>query len=199
MSNSLKPPDVAAVDGVDHVGDELRLLSRSPHPYHRQRFEILEPSDHIVSRASSIPAQSTGTGAQDQVLPSAGFFTKEATPSSDSGTEADDEHFLKGLPAPKARLHKGLRGKNDTLSGASTPLLSPAILEDSDHKIPVLEQKEAERKNRRDAADRKRQRKECIRRSTELVLLVFLGSIVGSNPDASMLVKLWRKGESSKP
>ena len=49
-------------------------------------------------------------------------FGRDSVPGSDSGTEADDEHFLKGLPAPRSKLHKGLRGMNEVLSGVSTPL-----------------------------------------------------------------------------
>lgn len=88
---------------------DLPWLSRSPHPYHRNSRELQQPSELFLRPRPS------------------------AVPLSDSGTEADDEHFLKGLPAPRAKPHKGLRGSVNELmsglsSGLSTPFLTPSHL-----------------------------------------------------------------------
>ncbi|KAK0739757.1 hypothetical protein B0T21DRAFT_410086 [Apiosordaria backusii] len=166
------PPNHTATENVDDDPDTLRFLSRSPHPYHRQSFELLEPLDRLVSRDEPFPA-----------------LGKDSTPPSDSGTEADDEHFLKGLPAPKARLHKGLRGKNEPLSGTSTPLLSPAVMEEEGRKTSLgINQGE-----KRVAAERVRRRKEVIRRATEILLLGFQGGIVASNRDVQPHARIYGK------
>src|SRR5690606_18758823 len=97
-------------------------LSRSPKPYHRQNFELLEPSDCISHNAH----QGFRPAYPSRLTPGANL-PRDSPFVSDSGTEADDEHYLKGLPAPKVRLHKGLRGRNEALSGSSSPMLSPTI------------------------------------------------------------------------
>ena len=163
----------------DH-GDHLRLLSRSPHPYHRQKRDLLSPSARLSPTANG-PAASR-------------VFTKESSPTSDSGTEADDEHFLKGLPAPKARLHKGLRGKDEALSGSSTPLMAPEVLDERNSGIPPAPKQNAFDKDRRGRGDRNRRRREVIRRSTETLLLASMGGIICFSPDVRLVVRLWRKG-----
>lgn len=185
MSESLKPTAPATGDDATDDIDSLRLLSRSPHPYHRQNFELLQPADQLVYRAKS-------HSHNDELLapPS---FPKESTPSSDSGTEADDEHFLKGLPAPKARLHKGLRGKNEPLSGSSTPQLTPVVFDDDLHKpIPQRKRDPSEDstvKGKR--IESIRRRKEIVRRSTEVAILACLGGLVGSNQNVKPTVAHW--------
>ncbi|KAK4179512.1 hypothetical protein QBC36DRAFT_206872 [Triangularia setosa] len=166
------PPNQTTAENADDDPDALRALSRSPHPYHRQSFELLEPSDCLISRNEPFPA-----------------LGKDSTPPSDSGTEADDEHFLKGLPAPKARLHKGLRGKNESLSGTSTPWLSPAVLEEEGRKTSLG----INHGEKRVAAERVRRRKEIIRRITEILLLGFQGGIVVLNPDVQPHVRIYGK------
>ncbi|KAI0129380.1 hypothetical protein F4776DRAFT_628900 [Hypoxylon sp. NC0597] len=153
--------------------DALRLLSRSPHPYHRQNSELLEPSDRLAYR----PLRRDRPDAPS-VTPGA---SREVTPSSDSGTEADDEHFLKGLPAPR-RLRKGLRGRNEVLSGNSTPIPSPALLEEESRRPSYNLKPDAHLGKRpRSPADRVRRRKEIIRRSIELLIIGFLGLVVHTN------------------
>ena len=175
MSQLLHPPpptQATAAAGPDDNPDTLRVLSRSPHPYHRQSHELLEPADRLIYTPS---------------------YTKLSTPTSDSGTEADDEHFLKGLPAPKGRLHKGLRGRNESLSGSSTPFLSPAV-DDADRRTPLsLNNGGATARDKRDALDRARRRKELVRRSTEVLLLMCLGGLVLSNPQAKPFARSYHK------
>ena len=186
-------PDIE--DGQETY-EGLRVLSRSPHPYHRQKFELLEPSDRLVYRppaaaAAVAPASTAKSGtAEDGDLRR---FTKESTPSSDSGTEADDEHILKRLPAPKAKLHKGLRGKDELLSGTSTPVLSPNGYEEGDLRtMPLGLKGDLFGQDQRVSADRARLRKEIVRRVTELLLLICQGGIVQSNPAAQPTVRAYR-------
>ncbi|KAI1422983.1 hypothetical protein F5Y12DRAFT_798841 [Xylaria sp. FL1777] len=151
----------ACEDDLNHLDhDDLRPLSRSPHPYHRRTSELLEPcSRYAVGRRSP--------------------------PPTDSGTEADDEHFLKGLPAPR-RLHKGLRGRNEASSGASTPyLVTPAALDDGDRPLSLIAKKDTSAwiQTSTITSDkwRRRRARESIRRFTELLIIAILGLCVCTN------------------
>ncbi|KAI0157852.1 hypothetical protein GGR57DRAFT_58347 [Xylariaceae sp. FL1272] len=172
MPDQLAPPAAVAVavdhddDNVHGIGDENEnppLLSRSPHPYHCPHADLLDLSS---------------------VLPPC-----DTTPTSDSGTEADDEHFLKGLPAPR-RLHKGLRGRNELLSGLSTPLLTPAAVSADQHLAPQpffsLARPDSTSPAHGAAAAAKRftrrQTKEILRRLTELLVIGLLTLFVATNP-----------------
>ncbi|PKS05326.1 hypothetical protein jhhlp_008700 [Lomentospora prolificans] len=165
----------------------LRLLSRSPHPYHRQNFELLQPTDRIEYTGRPRPALAPRSDDLDTSNPR---LPKDSPLGSDSGTEADDEHFLKGLPAPRAKPHKGLRGRNEALSGASTPLLSPTIPE---HHVEELGGKlpEAIKGDRRLGIDRVRQARHVVRRYIEVALLAGLIMMVLSNRSVQPIRKLW--------
>ena len=121
-------------------------------------------------------------------------FSKESTPGSESGTEADDEHFLKGLPAPKVKLHKGLRGRNELLSASGSPLPSPSILEDTEATPDPRRLAQEERPSR--LIDVLRRNKNVCRRITEVGIVAALGSLVGSNSRVSPLVAYWASGRS---
>ncbi|KAI0119132.1 hypothetical protein F4814DRAFT_410689 [Daldinia grandis] len=165
--------------------DALRLLSRSPHPYHRQHSELLEPSDRLTY----------ATLGRDRITPQSvsSGVSREITPSSDSGTEADDEHFLKGLPAPR-RSRKGLRGRNEVLSGTSTPIPSPAVLEEEGRRISYnMKKDELIGKRPQNPADRARRRKEIVRRSAELLLIGFLGIVVCTNTYVQPILRRWNR------
>lgn len=185
MSSSLKPPrpEPITVSPNDELEDQenLRTLSRSPHPYLRHKWELLEPSDSFIPRATSIPTHTPGD-ARDQLIPSPAF-TKDSTPNTDSGTEADDEIFVKRLPAPRARLHKGLRGRPEPPSGVATPLLTPSFLEGDLDTTRGKERRAEDEKRHR--AENARRRKELIRRATEVLILSGLGRLVVTNPDVS--------------
>lgn len=194
MSSSLKPPrpEPLTVSPNDDLEDKenLRALSRSPHPYLRHKWELLEPSDSFIPRASSIPTHTPGD-ARDQLIPSPAF-TKDSTPNTDSGTEADDEIFVKRLPAPRARLHKGLRGRPEPPSGVATPLLTPSLPEGD---IDISRGKERRAEDEKwHRAERARRRKELIRRATEVLILSGLGRLVVTNPDVSPVVASHREG-----
>lgn len=171
---------------LDDEADNLRISSRSPHPYHRQKSELLEPSGRFEYRAAvSIARNSIDLTAS---------FTKESTPASDSGTEADDEHILKRLPAPRARLHKGLRGQKEPLSGTSTPLLSPALLGEEAILASTLSNRNRTDNNKCSEREKSRRRKELFRRSAEVILLVFLGGLVNANRDAQPFIHIYQSG-----
>lgn len=193
MSSSLKPPrpDPISVSPNDDLDDKenLRTLSRSPHPYLRHKWEILDPADSFIPRASSIPTHTPGD-ARDQLIPSPAF-TKDSTPNTDSGTEADDEIFVKRLPAPRARLHKGLRGRPEPPSGVATPLLTPSLPDGDLGTSRGKERKTEDEKRHR--AERARRRKEIIRRTTEVLILSGLGRLVISNPTVSPIVASHRE------
>ncbi|CAK7564689.1 MAG: dolichol kinase [Sporothrix epigloea] len=137
------PPHHAAAFDFSVQDESLRQLNRSPHPYQQQYIDLPHAARHtaILSQAPTslptqigpqvppqIPDQSSTTSiplsTSGMSLPAvaSGYISKGSAPGSDSGTEADDEHFLKGLPAPRSRPHKGLRGMRKASSGASTPL-----------------------------------------------------------------------------
>jgi hypothetical protein len=189
MPEKLEPPasPPAIITTADEDAENLRVLSRSPHPYHRQKSELLQPSDRIVYKAAVAVTRNSADGTAN--------FTKESTPVSDSGTEADDENFLKRLPAPKARLHKGLRGQDEPLSGTSTPLLSPAVLEEEGRRTPTISSRDR-LDNRRFKGEKIRRRKELVRRSAEVVLLVCLAGLVQTNQDVQPFITIWRRGIS---
>ncbi|KAM7208740.1 hypothetical protein V8F20_000903 [Naviculisporaceae sp. PSN 640] len=186
MHEHLQPPGLPSrttSSNPEDDADDLKARSRSPHPYHRQQSELLEPSDRLIYRVNAATP-----GAID--LPS----PVDSNAASTSGTEADDEHFLKGLPAPKARLHKGLRGMNEPLSGSSTPLLSPAVIEEEVRKTNLNPTKNGLEREKRAAADKVRRRREITRRATEVILLGCQAAIVASNKKTQLLLSTYRDG-----
>jgi hypothetical protein len=184
--------------------DAHRRLSRSPHPYHRQKFEIPHASERFnaYTPATQTPLrsrQNTDDEEQEGGAYSPGY---KASTNSDSGTEADDEHFLKGLPAPKIRPHKGLRGAEGTLSGTPSPLLSPAILDEDTQKggylrratLPTISLKDADARKSAEKFRHKR-RVEVIRRITETGILGFVAGLLCLNSGVRQLIWLWRRGK----
>ncbi|KAK0651833.1 hypothetical protein B0T16DRAFT_404788 [Cercophora newfieldiana] len=200
MPERLQPPGASPQPASDAEDDreQLRILTRSPHPYHRQSSELLEPSDRLVySPNISIQAAAISTSLDGSQTPSyllrIPSFTKDSTPASESGTEADDEHFLKGLPAPKQRLHKGIRGKNEPLSGTSTPFLSPAVLEEEGRRISLGPNPGTLDREKRNLVEKSRRRKELIRRGAEILLLVCQGGLIASNRAVQPFIQLYRR------
>ncbi|RFU34622.1 hypothetical protein B7463_g1705, partial [Scytalidium lignicola] len=184
--------------------EPLRRLSRSPHPYHRQHFEILHASERLIAdgRSASLPkAPGQISGDDREGSPKYQSDRYRESTNSDSGTEADDEHFLKRLPAPRRRPHKGLRGEDGgKLSGASSPAILDEELPKSLHGLPKASQlslslREAE-SGKAAAKLRQKRRIEIARRSTEAGLLLFLGSILASDTDVKRIIQIWNRGES---
>ena len=194
--DSLKPPD-------PDEQQSLRALNRSPHPYHHLSPELPYASDRFRVDDTSIRSrkESCQNGDAKRDPPTPDLFSKDSSPGSDSGTEADDEHFLKGLPAPKAKLHKGVRGRNEHLSGSTTPIPSPAIWEEeaSDYVRKPATPTQKHTAGRKHAADLSKRNKNLAQRATEVVLIVALGLMVRSNREVAPLVKVWDKGKRSLP
>jgi len=187
-----------------------RALSRSPHPYHRQRAEVphatLRPRATFPTGLSPLCSRQntddelSGEGQENYLK---GLRSVRST-ESDSGTEADDEHFLKGLPAPKWRPHKGLRGGDATFSGSPSPLVSPEILNEERGRVSDYLKKDATasrtQEESRKAAEKFRWRRktEFGRRFTEVTLLNLVGAIVVFGRDVALEVKTWKKGACNR-
>ncbi|KAL2887844.1 Dolichol kinase sec59 [Ceratocystis lukuohia] len=144
-----------------------------------------QPPDHDVNSASlelqpnsSLPSPKTrGAGLNNAIMPF------EASTVSDSGTEADGEYFLRGLPAPKARLHKGLRGEEEPLSGVSTPLLPPPAQRTWKPECMI------EDSNVQSMKKKKRRSRILVRRAAELGVVVVLTGVVIANEDVAAMIK----------
>lgn len=191
MPEHLDPNALFGHDTEDN--DEIRALSRSPHPYHHLNTELPHPAHRIVYRSSNATSSPPKTSSAESSRTPSPFpsFTKDSSQGSDSGTEADDEHFLKGLPAPRVRLHKGLRGRNEVISGTSTPLLSPENHDDGDA-IQQLKQKEQKLRFWEDRNYRRT--KELIRRVSEFIIVGSLFAVVRSNPNVTPIASAWSRG-----
>lgn len=203
MPEKLKPAPLQQSHAQSLRDDALRRLSRSPHPYFRQKFELTHGTEGLLPTTPptqpQLPSQRPeGEDEQNGSRPQSRGY-REST-NSDSGTEADDEHFLKGLPAPKLRPHKGLRGVEGSLSSSPSPLLSPAILDEDAAKVRsylrrasaiILDEGEV-----RKAAEklRHKRRLEILRRATEGAILLLVGSILCFDLDVRRLLRLWRRG-----
>ncbi|KAM0335665.1 hypothetical protein ACHAQA_000714 [Verticillium albo-atrum] len=195
----LKPESLAAGDDANDV-DELRALNRTPHPYHHLSTELPHAADRFAYPASSATGPTSAPSparSEDSSEPSSPFpsFTKDSTPLSDSGTEADDEHFLKGLPAPRIQSHKGLRGRNELLSGTSSPLPSPAYFEDRSTHGKLGEG--TPEKDINFWEDRNfRRTKEFIRRTLEFIISGMLFAILWTNDTVRPIMTQWSQGMS---
>ncbi|KAH6690903.1 hypothetical protein VD0002_g345 [Verticillium dahliae] len=194
----LKPESLAPRDDANDI-DELRSLNRTPHPYHHLSAELPHAAHRFAFPATSAagptsapsPARSDDSSEPSSPFPS---FTKESTPLSDSGTEADDEHFLKGLPAPRIPSHKGLRGRNELISGTSSPLLSPAYFGDRSSHGKLGEGQEKPEKELNFWEDRNyRRTKELIRRTLEFIISGVLFGILWTNDTVRPILREWNQ------
>ncbi|KAL7945605.1 phosphatidate cytidylyltransferase [Trichoderma barbatum] len=192
MPTHLSPESTETLD-LDEQ-DVLRALNRSPHPYHHQSSELPYPSDHLVSRGEATASSKLGNDSSQPSLSGLPTFSKESTPASDSGTDADDEHFLKGLPPPKLRPHKGLRGRNEVLSGASTPLLSPAVLQEP---LPTANHRASQNGKRSEERiilpDVIRRKKILVQRAIEAGIITTLAGMIQANRLLAPVLDTWRK------
>lgn len=185
--------------------DALRALSRSPHPYHRHNPE-LRRARHNLSSASSRDqsprptSSSDGYGIDGRILHSEDLYRHST--DSDSGTEADDEHFLLGLPAPRSRPRKGLRGLERSSSSSPSPALSAIDLQQAARQqeyisdaLKTLKNEEEQRGREAWEKFRATRKTEVLRRVLEVVLLLGLGQIVYSG-NGRVTASLWKKGMS---
>lgn len=179
------------LDITDADPQELRLLSRSPHPYHRLNSELLEPSQAFA--AVSTKSGSEGVRSRSRYP----YDSHDTSLSSASGTEADDEHFLKGLPAPK-RHHKGVRGLNEVSSGTSSPMPSPSTTRPDEQKYQLNANKQAlPTPTPQVPTETLKRRKEVVRRLVEIAILGGLCASVLSNHDVQKVLRIWKRGRST--
>ncbi len=175
-----------------HVAGQERELLRSPHPYHRRGMSLLNTRDEDEE-----PRQPSDRG--NELL--------RGISSSESGTEADDERggFLKGLPAPLLRSHKGLRDTPFEDSTAQpSPSASPPPIERNDrqlvsqvratHNTWVVNEGTAEQTIREKYT--KRKRSEVIRRATETVLFFVVGLVASFSHLSEDALLTYSSGES---
>lgn len=219
--------DVVTVAGarVDPLcTDALRLLNRSPHPYHRRRQQLREPT------AGSNPSSTTSSDYENNDSNNNGDNAKmskrqRAAPTSypsqaasrsmsESGTEADDEGygFVKALPAPFIRPHKGLRDVKDADAANDSGLLTPSVLEEEGRRLSAApgyysqrrgkvgvedETVEDERVKRERERFVKRRRAEMLRRGCEVMLLAAIGAVVLRGAMARKSLDAWSRGRAS--
>ncbi|KAL6402238.1 hypothetical protein AUP68_14706 [Ilyonectria robusta] len=194
MPEHLSPEPLNALDPDEQ--HSLRALSRSPHPYHHQTADLPHPSDRFARHDGSAHTAKQDHGG-DLLSPTAypPPIAKDSPQTSDSGSEADDEHFWKGLPAPKSKPHKGLRGLNEPLSGSSTPLPSPGAQDVEGARLRIADKvfsTDGISEPRR-VFDVIRRRRVVARRATEAGIVLALGAMVASNPNVSRLLDVWGK------
>lgn len=196
MSQNIAPDALIPPDPNEH--DSLRALNRTPHPYHHQTKELPYASDRFEDRPGSVRFRPPEGSASRAPLERDVSFRKESSAGSESGTEADDEHFLKGLPAPKVKLHKGLRGRNEQSSGTSTPLLSPPIVEEDGSDYAKQDKTAPKVKpERKRVIDLLRRHRNLAQRATEALIVAVLGLLVRANRQVSPLWKIWDRGKKA--
>lgn len=165
-------------------------LSRTPRPYHLRGDSLTDTQPRSNSPTSS--------PASNGYAPSPRPSRQE---SSESGTEADDEKgaFLKSLPAPAPRLHKGLRGTTPAnLTPVASPLPTPpAFVEGEEPRFfePVRKNGKKPPQSKKQVRDyeayRNRKRREIVRRCTETSLLCGIGVVVWNSRGGSTGLKEW--------
>jgi len=209
MPEHLKLPDASEQDPSWARQDALRQLSRSPHPYHLHRFELVEQSFSHSFRRPQLSRKSSNskeTGSED-----GGSGWKFSNSPTDSGTEADDESYglLKSLPAPPVQSRKGLRDGQGQSENIPSPLLTPISLDEAErdawlyrrqHKSGADGQTSLENEERK-AIERfyRRRRAELIRRGTEVLLLGAIGACVLYGENVWNGVQEWRRSRTFHP
>ncbi|KAG5977692.1 hypothetical protein E4U55_006613 [Claviceps digitariae] len=178
--------------------DALRSLDRTPHPYHHQSSELPHSSDRFpnntIITTTATPARGAARHAASLPPPGLALSSHGSTPGSASGSEADDEHFLRGLPAPKTKLHKGLRDSNELISGISTPIPSPSAFEHdrAESMNPSFASKEQSPKER--AFVVLRRNRNLVRRATETGIVASLGYMTLTSTHVSPIFRtVWSR------
>lgn len=182
----------------------LRSLTRSPHPYSRQSFELPHPADRLILRPSPTSSSRASNSNRLRKLLASPFPDFYASPAaSDSGTEADDEHFLRGLPAPRPRLHKGVRGRHEppsssfsssSSSSAASALSTPVCPSPGLPGLAIALNIALNVAPPADAEPTARRIRMVLRRTTETTLLAILTAIVVTNPNVRPLLADWGPG-----
>ncbi|KAJ4370781.1 dolichol kinase [Neocucurbitaria cava] len=213
MQQDPDPPDPQADALAPEDVETLELFRRSPHPYLRHRDEIRKQSPYRSTnprRRSRTPLRPSNRTASDEDRRKR---RKRSQSPSESGTEADDEgyNFVKALPAPPLRPHKGLR---DTRGSGreewASPLLTPTQIDDEGRKLSEGYFNDTKKGPRRgDAAltdeeatvarqkYRKRRRNELVRRTTETALLAGISVLAVQGCGCWSQLLSWHRGYSN--
>ncbi|KAI4197839.1 MAG: hypothetical protein LQ350_005684, partial [Teloschistes chrysophthalmus] len=189
--------NLSHVSGSEHdPSHDPPHLSRSPQPYSKYRPDspliTHRTTESYVDKSTDLPRPNHDAASKDFFDPDNRKRRKGPKSQSDSGTEADDESgpILKSLPAPPARLRKGL--KDDSKLGISSPLLTPSYLDEITRR-EVFEPQLNRRGSAQSLASTdeekvqvrikfvKRRRAELLRRTTETFLLFSVGFHVTLN------------------
>lgn len=200
MSQDSEPPDPHLDAPTTTELEGLELFRRSPHPYLRHRNEI--PKQSSSQATPSSPRSRSPFRLSNRTTSTENWRKRRKRGSqspSESGTEADDEgcNFVKALPAPPLRLHKGLReSRGSGREERASPLLTPSQIDEEGRKFSDSffdDQGKRSRKGdsyftdeeRKIARQKyfKRRRHELLRRTTETALLagISLLAIQGCN------------------
>ncbi|KAB2578626.1 Dolichol kinase sec59 [Lasiodiplodia theobromae] len=225
-------PTAADADAVTVAGarvdplctDALRLLNRSPHPYHRRRQQLREPtagsnpsstaSSDYENNDSNNDGDNAKMSKRQRAAPTSYPSQAASRSMSESGTEADDEGygFVKALPAPFIRPHKGLRDVKDADAANDSGLLTPSVLEEEGRRLSAApgyysqrrgkggvedETVEDERVKRERERFVKRRRAEMLRRGCEVMLLAAIGAVVLRGAMARKSLDAWSRAELS--
>jgi hypothetical protein len=192
--------------------EALELFRRSPHPYLRRKDEIRKPSpDRLAASSGAIrnrPSPPNGTMIDADGRKRRKASSRSQSPS-ESGTEADDEgySFVKALPPPPLRPHKGLRETEQGRGGLS-PLLTPTQIDDEGRKFSngyFTDKKRGSQRGEPSFTDEearaarqkylKRRRNELVRRATETALLAGIGALAVSGCNCWGRLLGWHRGE----
>ncbi|KAI8936121.1 hypothetical protein NX059_007620 [Plenodomus lindquistii] len=213
MAQPSKPPPAHGDAPTYAELEDLELFRRSPHPYLRHKDEIYvntpDPSQPSSPQSRTPPPRPSNHVVSDEDGRKR-RKTRSQSPS-ESGTEADDEgyNFVKALPAPPLRLHKGLRDPQG--SGGedwATPLLTPTQIDDEGRRLSegyFEDGKKSSRKGRSTFVSNdaqvarqkylKRRRMELIRRTTETAELTLIGLLAVSGCGCWSKLLEWHRVE----
>jgi hypothetical protein len=170
-----------------------------------QRHQV-QPRQHDGVAIANPPATSEARPLLQQRSSSLTATTINAynqTTESDSGTEADDEHFRLGLRTTRSRSRNGVTA-GDVTSGTLSPVLSASSLRGevgAEGYLPGASRgskyaDEQQQEARRAAEKFKMKRRtELLRRILEILLLVGLGITV-FGCDRGRVMMIWYRGRS---
>ena len=192
----------------DDPPNRAQRFSRSPHPYSKQKDDVLQDNRNAATRLgiALVGPLETDPSMRSEKNEHTYFDAdhqkrrRYLSSPSDSGTEADDERghgSLLGLPAPPIRPRKGLKGSNG--SGTESPLLTPSYLDAESRKLDSKAQEKRrgslqsqshtdEETIQRRHKFNQRRRAELIRRVSETTLIGVIG-FIACNRDIRWLLR----------
>lgn len=213
MLQEPEPPDARLDAPTTSEIEALELFRRSPHPYLRHKDQIRKPSPDRALQPNG--ATRRRPSPKHRIISDADGRKRRKTSSqsqspSESGTEADDEgySFVKALPPPPLRPHKGLREATNSGQGELSPLLTPTQIDDEGRKYSeeyFAEKKKRGRRGEPSLTDEEarvarqkylqRRRMELVRRTTETAELIAIGILAVSGCNCWEQLLGWHRGE----